>query len=655
MEQKEKDVHHELNLLILEDEPHDAELVINTLEEAGYICRWDRVETREEFTACLDTGEYDLILSDYNLPHFDGISALNQSMEHNIDVPFIIISGAIGEEIAIESLKAGATYYVLKDHLSRLAPVVKRALQEKEERHRRSASDEALRKERDFTHTLVNTTPAFFVAIGPDGKTIMMNASMLHALGYTLEEVSGADYLSTFVPAGEHGGLIDIYRQLTVLKQPTFNENTVLTKDGRELCVEWYGRPVLRGDNLEYFFGVGIDITERKRAKKEKDALQEQLRQSQKMEAIGQLAGGIAHDFNNLLTVIQGYSEIALLKLEQENPLRDAMLNINNAALKAGNLTRQLLAFGRRQVLEIKVIDLNETIRDLNNMLRRILGEDIELTIALEKNLGFVKVDPRQIDQVIINLAVNARDAMPTGGKLTIETANVDLGESYTRDHIGIFPGPHVMLSVSDTGVGISPEIKDHIFEPFFTTKERGKGTGLGLSTIYGIVNQCEGNICVYSEPGLGTTFKLYFPQISGTRDTLKKKTSSLQFPRGSETILVVEDNMAAKKLAVEILTMQGYRVLEASDGQEALNIAKTYVAVIDLVLTDVVMPQISGKELIDQLWLLPLGCKVLYMSGYTDDAIVHHGVLCKGLSYIQKPFTVESLSKKVREVLDTH
>ena len=520
---------HMLRLLMIEDEPLDAELTIKALEEAGYVCRWDRVETCEEFISCIDTGKYDLILSDYHLPSFDGISALKVFMERKMDIPFILISGAIGEETAIESLKAGATDYVLKDHLPRLAPVVKRALQEKEE------------------------------------------------------------------------------------------------------------------------------LKKRKQAEEEKAALQEQLRQSQKMEAIGQLAGGIAHDFNNLLTVIQGYSEIALLSLKQTDPLRDTILRINHAGIKAANLTQQLLAFSRRQVLEMKVVDLNETIKELNNMLRRLIGEDIELITALEKNLWNTKVDPRQIDQVIINLAVNARDAMPNGGKLTIETANVHINKSYADDHTGILPGPYVMLSVSDNGMGISPEIKERIFEPFFTTKEKGKGTGLGLSTIYGIVNQCGGSIMVYSEPGQGANFKIYLPQVTENQDVLKKETNLVQFPRGNETIMVVEDDAAAKRLTVEILQMQGYLVLEASDGNEALNIAKAYVANIQLVLTDVVMPQMSGKEMVDRLHTLRPGIKVLFMSGYTDNAIVHHGVLDKGLFYIQKPFTVQGLSKKIREVLDNN
>jgi len=518
-----------LNLLMLEDEPLDAELTIKTLEEAGFAFCWDRVDTREEFISRLNTGKYDLILSDYNLPDFDGISALKVFMESKLDIPFILISGAIGEEKAIESLKAGATDYVLKDRLLRLAPVVERALQEKEE------------------------------------------------------------------------------------------------------------------------------LRLRKQAEKEKAALQEQLRQSQKMEAIGQLAGGIAHDFNNLLTVIQGYSEIALLSLKQTDPLRDTILRINEAGIKAGNLTQQLLAFSRRQVLEMKVVDLNETIRELNNMLQRVIGEDIELITALEKNLWHAKVDPRQIDQVIINLAVNARDAMPAGGKLTIETANMYLDRSYTDDHTGIFPGPHIMLSVSDTGVGILPEITDRIFEPFFTTKERGKGTGLGLSTIYGIINQCGGCIHVKSEPGQGATFKIYLPQATEVCDELRKEKDLMQFPRGNETILVVEDDAAAKKLTAEILEMQGYSVLEASGGNEALNIAKTYEANIHLVLTDVVMPQMSGKEMADRLRLLRQDIKVLFMSGYTNDAIVHHGILDKGLFYIQKPFTLDGLSKKIREVLDNN
>jgi signal transduction histidine kinase len=396
------------------------------------------------------------------------------------------------------------------------------------------------------------------------------------------------------------------------------------------------------------------DVTERKRAEEEKALLQEQLRQSQKMEAIGKLAGGVAHDFNNLLTVIQGYSELILKGLNPDNRLCQDVREILNASERASSLTRQLLAFSRKQVLQPKVLDLNLHVSNMDKMLRRMIGEDIELVTLLAKDLGRIKADPGQIEQVILNLAVNAKDAMLSGGKLTIQTANVELDENYARSHIIVTPGNYVILSVSDTGVGMTPEIKERIFEPFFTTKEKGKGTGLGLSTVYGIVQQSGGNIWVYSEPGLGTTFKIYLPRIEEGTESLRPAAVSTKPLGGSETILLVEDEEMVRKLACTVLEKNGYRVLEAPNGEEALRIAQEHSAKqIHLMITDVVMPRMSGRELADCLESVRPEMKVLYMSGYTDDAIIHHGVLDPGIAYIQKPFAPDVLALKVREVLD--
>jgi signal transduction histidine kinase/HAMP domain-containing protein len=395
------------------------------------------------------------------------------------------------------------------------------------------------------------------------------------------------------------------------------------------------------------------EITEHKRAEEEMAALQEQLRQSQKMEAVGRLAGGIAHDFNNLLTVIQGYSQLSLMNLKDSDPLKGNIEEVKKASDRAAELTRQLLAFGRRQIMEIRVLDLNTVLQNLDKMLRRVIGEDIELVTLLSEDLGRVKTDPGQIEQVIMNLVVNARDAMPDGGKLTIETANVDLDEAYARRHVAVVPGQYVMLSVSDMGVGMAPEVKGRIFEPFFTTKEQGKGTGLGLSTVYGIVKQSGGNIWVYSEPGKGTAFKIYLPRVDEPIEEVKEDGVKEGLPRGSETILVVEDEEEVRKLVTRILRKQGYEVLETSNGDEALMVFKKWGRSVHLLMTDVVMPGMSGRALADRLASFQPKMKVLYMSGYTDNAIVHHGILGKGMKYIQKPFTVDGLAKKVREVLD--
>jgi nitrogen-specific signal transduction histidine kinase len=401
--------------------------------------------------------------------------------------------------------------------------------------------------------------------------------------------------------------------------------------------------------------GTGIDISERKRAEKEMAELQEQLRQSQRMEAIGQLAGGVAHDFNNLLTIIKGNSQLSLMGLKgEDSSLRRNIEEIMKATDRASGLIRQLLAFSRRQAMEMKVIDLNMLITDLGKMLRRVIGEDIELVTILAEDLGRIKADPGQIEQVILNLAVNARDAMSEGGKLIIKTQNVEIDEDYVWAHVGVTSGSYAMLSITDTGCGMTPEVKDHLFEPFFTTKEVGKGTGLGLSTVYGIVKQSRGNIWAYSEPGRGTTFKIYLPWVD---EPLKERSTRVlgeESPRGHETVLTVEDEEEVRKLAVQMLIRQGYAVFEASHGEEAMRVARDHAQEgIDLLLTDVVMPGMSGRELAEKLGSLLPKMKVLYMSGYTDDAIVHHGVLEEGVNYLPKPFTLDSLARKIREVLD--
>jgi two-component system cell cycle sensor histidine kinase/response regulator CckA len=394
---------------------------------------------------------------------------------------------------------------------------------------------------------------------------------------------------------------------------------------------------------------------ERKQAEEGKAVLQEQLRQSQKMEAIGQLAGGVAHDFNNILTVIHGYSELVINSLDANNPIRDDVKEIKAAADRASALTRQLLAFSRKQVLQLKVLDLNSLVSNMVKMLRRMIGEGIELTTLLADDVGSIKADPGQIEQVILNLAVNAKDAMPKGGKLTVETANVELDQDYADLHLNVVPGSYVMLSVSDTGMGIMPEVRDHILEPFFTTKEKGKGTGLGLSTVYGIVKQSGGNIWIYSEPGQGSTFKIYLPRVEEEVDSMLQSSAvGTKSQQGSETILLVEDEKMVRTLAQTILKRNGYNVLEAENGEEALRVVEEQKGKpINLMLTDLIMPRMNGRELSAHLKPLLPGIKVIYMSGYTDEAVSEHGMLAPGVEYIQKPFPPDALVKKIRSVLD--
>jgi nitrogen-specific signal transduction histidine kinase/CheY-like chemotaxis protein len=381
--------------------------------------------------------------------------------------------------------------------------------------------------------------------------------------------------------------------------------------------------------------------------------LEEQFHQAQKMEAIGQLAGGVAHDFNNLLTAINGFAELTQFQLEAEDPLQDCVGKILHAGRRAADLVRQLLAFSRKQVVQPQVLELNQVVEEVDKMLGRIIGEHIQIRTVLPPDLWLVKVDPTQIEQIIVNLAVNARDAMPEGGQLTIETSNVALDKDYTAMHLEAQPGDYVLLAVSDTGVGMSKDVAAHIFEPFFTTKEIGKGTGLGLATVYGIVQQSGGHIWVYSEEGQGTTFKIYLPRDVQTIIPSKRNGRSQALPRGSETILLVEDEPAVREIAARTLRGQDYIVLEAVDGQDALHRSREHGDNIQLLLTDMVMPGLNGRNLADRLAQNYPELKTLFMSGYTDNTVASHGRLDSNAPFIQKPFSPGALVRKVREVLD--
>jgi nitrogen-specific signal transduction histidine kinase len=393
--------------------------------------------------------------------------------------------------------------------------------------------------------------------------------------------------------------------------------------------------------------GVVSDVTKSKE-------LEKQYRQAQKMEAVGRLAGGVAHDFNNLLTAIFGYADLLAEDLASDHPGRSDLEEIRTAATRASALTRQLLAFSRQQVLQPVVLSLNDVVADIQKMLQRLLGEDVELHASLAPDLGNVRADAGQIEQVIMNLAVNARDAMPTGGKLTIETANVDLEEEYTKSHSPVLPGRFVMLAVSDSGTGMDEATKAKVFEPFFTTKEAGKGTGLGLATVYGIVKQSGGFIWLYSEPGKGAAFKIYLPRVDAPADLPPKAPELVATVAGTETILLAEDDDLLRPLAQELLTKLGYRVLVARDSAEALALARGHKGQIHLLVSDVVMPGGGGFELGKRLVAERPQLRVLFMSGYTDEAVVRHGLLERGLNYLQKPFTPAVLVRRVRDVLDT-
>jgi signal transduction histidine kinase len=509
-----------LSILLVEDNPADARICLWELEKAGLEVNADVVQSLKDFTERLNAKSYDIVLADQNLPGWTGMDALAALRSLEKEIPFILITGSLGEEAAVDCIKQGASDYVLKGRLARLHVAVRRVLEE------RTVRDE-------------------------------------------------------------------------------------------------------------------------------RERLKVQLSQAQRMEAIGRLAGGIAHDFNNHLGIIIGQSELLMDRLGgDESSLRRVGL-IREASLRAAALTQQLLAFSRRQVLEPTILDLNTVIADLGKMLTPLIGENIELATSLDPALGKVRADTIQIDQIIMNLTINARDAMPQGGRLTIETMNVQLDESYAKAHPVVSPGWYVMLAVSDTGMGMDSETQSHMFEPFFTTKGKGTGTGLGLATVYGIVKQSMGYIWAYSELGKGTTFKIYLPRVEGEVPARELQGISPVHRGAGETVLVVEDEGMLRELSCEFLRACGYTVLEAGDGPEAIELSRQRQGPIHLLLTDAVMPKMSGRELAHQLFADRPEMKVLVVSGYTDDTALRNGLLEPRTAFLQKPLTRDSLLRKVRDVLD--
>jgi PAS domain S-box-containing protein len=497
--------------------------------------------------------------------------------------------------------------------------------------------------------TLVEQVAAisYIAELGIHGQWHYISPQVEAITGYSQEEwLAGSRDWTRHIPQEDHP-VIEAAEAASLRGERFQAEYRIVRKDGAVIWVSDTAVVVSGSYSHPVMEGIIVDITERK-------LLENQLQQSRRMEAVGRLAGGIAHDFNNLLTIIKGYAELAVQRAGIQPELRADVQQIENAAERASMLIRQLLAFSRRQVLQPKIIDLNAIVLGLDKLLGRLMGEHIEMMTRCGANVGHVKADPAQIEQVIMNLVVNARDAMPKGGRLTVETVNVDLDSTYARDHVTVKPGPYVMLAVSDSGIGMSPETVAHIFEPFYTTKESGQGTGLGLSTVYGIVKQSGGYIWVYSEPGRGTTFKVYLPRVA---EQVEAKPEAVEIPvagKGSETILLVEDEEAVRELATRILSAKGYSVVAAKSTKEAEQLSEKYGGKIHLLLTDIIMPGTSGRELARRITARHPRTRVLYMSGYTDNVLAQGGVLEAGLSFLQKPFTPRALAQKVRDVLDS-
>jgi len=567
------------------------------------------------------------------------LASLRDSASLQRCVPFVLLIPKNQERLGKTVLEAGASEYLVCETLNK--DLLQRTLRYAIERNRAETS--VRQWEKRFEDLFENTKDILFT-MDLEGNVTSVNKAAEEVMGWPRNEALQKNIKGLVAP--EHAALCGEVMRRIVSGEPLQHfEIAMLRKDGRKVLLEASARLIRSNGNKDCVQGIARDVTERRQ-------LENMVRQSQKLEAIGRLSGGLAHDFNNLLCVINGHTELLTEALQPGDPSIRSVTQIRKAADSAAALTRQLLAFSRRQVFHPQVVDLNAIVTETERLLNRLIDEHIEFYTALDPALGRVMVDPVQVEQVIINLVLNARDAMPKGGKLTIETSNLDLEEDHHSKFSQVPAGKYVLLSLTDTGCGMSQETQSRIFEPFYTTKEMGKGTGLGLATVYGIVKQSGGFIWVYSEEGRGTTFKVYLPRVASPL-TEPRPSRHGDISKWTETILVVEDAEPLRALTKEFLTASGYTVLEAANGDEAIQIAQSYAGSIDLLLTDVVMPRLGGKPLVEQMAQVRPHTRVLYMSGYPNDGIVQAGILANGVILLEKPFTREILSKRVRQVLD--
>ena len=796
-----------LRLLIVEDSEDDALLIVRDLKRGGFEPDFTRVDSAEAFRAAVDRGMWDIIVSDFNMPQFTGTDALKLLRATDQDTPFIFVSGTIGEDVAVEAMRAGAQDYVIKGNLKRLVPAIERELADAAVRRERRASEaryrllfarhphplwlfdretlrfldvneaavrdygysreeflgmtiEAIRPSDDVPalHDRLHTgqpglqAPTLWRHRKKDGTLISVQITShdLDIHGRPTRLVSAIDVTArkraedALKARERQQGAVALLGQLAIeatdlttlmtaaaslvsetldvpytnVLERTPNGSSLLVRSGvgwrdgyvsdakievgpdseagytlehnepiivRDLRTEtrFHGAASLRDHGIvsgitvvipgqQLPFGVLGAHADRPRefthddihflqavahilgTAVDRDRAETTLRQSQRLESVGRLAGGVAHDFNNVLTAIFGYADLLAEELPADSPGREDLREIRTAAERAAGLTRQLLAFSRQQVLQPVVLNMNDVVENLQKMLTRLIGADVVLQARLSPDLRNIRADAGQLEQVIVNLIVNARDAMPGGGKLTIETANAELGEAYADAHRPVVPGRYVMLAVSDTGIGMDAVTKARLFEPFFTTKTAGKGTGLGLATVYGIVKQSGGYIWVYSELDHGTTFKVYLPQVEAPAEAVRAPAATTGTPVGTETVLLAEDDALLRPLARALLVKLGYKVIETSDSAAALAAARAHPGEIHLLISDVVMPGESGVQLARQIMADRPRLRVLYVSGYTDEAVVRHGLLAPGVNFLQKPFTPAALARKVREVLDT-
>jgi hypothetical protein len=647
-----------LRLLLVEDDEVDAELVRLELERGGFVLDWERVDSEPRLQRALEQ-QWDVIISDFAMPGFSGLRAFDIYRRAAGDTPFIFVSGALGEDRAVEAMRSGAKDYFLKGNLTRLTAAVRREVTEaKNRREGQRAEEKAQREQRRLALAIEASGAGIFELRLEDEGTVDYSGAWQKLLGYELSALpSRTRALRTWITKNVHGddlagaerGLNEFLASGTAGANRYSGEFRLRHNDGHWVDVATSATVFAWGKDGAplQVVGVVLDLSSRK-------YLEAQLRQAQKMEAVGQLAGGVAHDFNNLLTAILSLGAFALEAVPAESTANQDISEVLKAAKRAQSLTSKLLAFSRRKSVSPRVLNVNDVVASADRILRRLLGADVELVTEAAPDLWNVKIDHDDLEQVLLNLAVNARDAMPDGGKLTIGTVNVHLasGLSGRITEGALTPGDYVVVSVSDSGSGMSAETQSRIFEPFFTTKEPGRGTGLGLSTCYGIIKQAEGFILVESEVGRGTTFKLYLPRVVAPTERVAPKAEPGNL-RGTEVILLVEDTEQVRAVAKRVLVRLGYTVIEATNGVEALARLAASGGKVDLLITDLVMPVMGGKQLAERIRQTHPVLPVLFMSGYDQSAVTSDDMVDSRAPIVQKPFTPDTLGRKVREILD--
>jgi PAS domain S-box-containing protein len=636
-----------INILHLEDDKSDAFLINELLIDDEFEFKINHVENRDDFFHSLERESFDIILADYSLPGFDGLEALQIARKMNSTVPFIFVSGKLGEEVAVESLKSGATDYVLKQNLPRLKPSILRAIDDVKEKERLSKAENGFSR----LGSVVQQAAEAIIITDLEGKIEYVNPAFEKITGYSEVETLGKN--PRILKSGKQDGslYLDLWNKITSgqIWRGTFINKK---KDGSLYHESATIFPIRNKDNDTInYAAVKRDITSQVK-------LETMLQQSQKLEAIGQLAGGIAHDFNNVLSIINGYSELALLTTARDSKYFHTLSQISNAGKKAGNLIKRLMAFSRNQIIEPRIINLNDLIKEMEKMLIRLIGEDISLELKLEKKNNYILADTSQVEQVLINLVVNARDAInekthiASKKNITIKTVTKNIDQKTFSKYSDCCSGKYSILMVQDNGIGMEDKTKSRIFEPFYTSKEEGKGTGLGLSTVYGIVKQNDGFIDVESMKGKGATFSIFWPNSS--EKEMQKSTISYkeEIVKGAGNILLVEDEDGVRSFISDALETLGYNVRSAADGQQALNIIKRNGRKVDLLITDVVMPNMGGIELVEKISEISDIKKTLFISGYVNNKIIKNGIKMKKFNLLQKPFTFHSLSLKVNEIM---